>query len=61
MSEQQNAVVKWLSGKKTYSVAAAILIRGILAQYGVEIPVYVDAALLAFGLGFLRLGVQKAA
>lgn len=59
--EEPNAVVKWISGNKTYAVAAAILVRGILAHYGIEVPVYVDAALLAFGLGFLRAGVKKSA
>ena len=57
--EEPNAVVKFVEGRKTYFVAATILICGILADYGVEIPVYVWGALAAFGLGFLRMGVKK--
>ena len=57
--EDQNAVVKWISGKKTYAVALVILACGIMAQQGVEVPEYVWAALAAFGLGFLRAGVKK--
>lgn len=54
-----NAIAKWIDGKRTYAIAVAILTRGILAHYGVSIPVYVDAALAAFGLAFLRAGVEK--
>ena len=59
MGEQQNAIVKWISGKKPYAVAFVILACGIMASQGIEIPEYVWAALAAFGLGFLRAGVQK--
>jgi len=58
--EHKNAVVRWLEGKKTYAVAITILACGILSAYGVEIPAYVWAALSAFGLGFLRAGVEGA-
>ncbi len=57
--EGQNAVVKWISGRKTYAVAVVILACGILAAKGVLIPEYIWAALAAFGLGFLRAGVNK--
>jgi len=59
MSEERNAVVKFVEGRKTYFVAATILVCGILEQYGVNVPLYVWAALAAFGLGFLRMGIQK--
>ena len=50
--------IKWLQGKKTYATAAAILIVGVLAYFGHEIPEFVWAALAAVGLGFLRMGVS---
>lgn len=53
-----NAVVKWLTGKKTYAVALTILACGIMKHYGVDVPEYAWAALAAFGLGFLRMGVD---
>ena len=60
MDEQKNTVVQWLEGKKTYAVAITILICGLLNWRGVQIPEFIWAALAAFGLGFLRAGVQKA-
>jgi len=54
------AIAKWLDGKRTYLMAATILVCGILAAYGIEIPEYVWAALAALGLGFLRAAVKKA-
>ena len=60
MSDEKNAIVKWLEGRKTYAVAVTILICGVLNWQGVMIPEFVWAALAAFGLGFLRAGVQKA-
>lgn len=51
---------KWLSGRRTYLTAGVILLCGILAVYGLEIPEYIWAALAALGLGFLRAGVKKA-
>ena len=57
--EPENAVVKWLKGKKTYAVAAAVLTCGVLQHYGVGVPEYVWVALAAFGLAFLRAGVQN--
>ena len=53
-------VLKFLDGKKTYCIAGAIVVCGILSAYGVEIPEYVWAALGALGLGWLRSGVKKA-
>lgn len=58
--EQPNAVVTWLKGRKTYAVALTILACGVLEWQGVHIPELAWAALAAFGLGFLRAGVQKA-
>ncbi len=57
--ETDNAVVKWLKGKKTYAIAGTILAVGIMARYGVEVPEFVWATLAAFGLAFLRAGVNK--
>ena len=54
-----NAIEKWISGKKTYITAGVILVVGILKSVGVEIPLYVWAALSAAGLAFLRSGVEK--
>ena len=59
MADEKNVVVQWLEGKKTYAVATTILVCGVLQLYGVEIPEFVWAALVAFGLGFLRAGVAK--
>ena len=52
-----NAVVKWVEGRKTYAVALTILVCGVLSSQGVVIPEYVWAALAAFGLAFLCVGV----
>lgn len=57
--EPENAVVKWLKGKKTYAVAAAVLTCGILKHYGIVVPEFVWVALGAFGLAFLRAGIQN--
>jgi hypothetical protein len=51
----------WLDGKRTYLVAGAILLCGILSSCGVEIPEFVWAALAALGLGFVRAGIKKGA
>ena len=59
MVGKKNAVAAWVEGKKTYAVTVVILACGILAAKGIEVPVYVWAALAAFGLGFLRAGVEK--
>ena len=58
MPDEKNAVVRWLEGKKTYAVAGVILACGVLKHFGVEVPEFVWAALAAFGLGFLRMGVS---
>lgn len=54
------ALARWLNGKRTYLTVGAILVVGILAKCGLEIPDYIWAALYALGLGFLRAGVKKA-
>lgn len=59
MEEKKNAVVKWLEGKKTYATALTILVVGVLKYYDVDVPEFVWSALAAFGLAFLRAGVQK--
>jgi len=58
--DEPNAVVKFVEGKKTYFVAATILVCGILSHFGIEVPDYIWFALAALGLGFLRAGVRKA-
>lgn len=60
MTNEQNALARWLDGKRTYLTAATILACGILSWQGVTIPEFVWAALAALGLGFLRAGVKKA-
>ena len=57
--EPENAVVKWLTGKKTYAVALAILVCGVLGTQGIKIPEFAWTAMAAFGLGFLRAGVSN--
>lgn len=59
IQEPENAIAKWVTGKKTYAVALAILACGALKYYGVEIPEFAWTALAALGLAFLRAGVQN--
>ena len=54
-------ILEFLKGKKTYIVAA---VAGVLAAAqvlypGFAVPEWVWIALGAFGLGFLRAGVEK--
>jgi hypothetical protein len=58
--EPPEPILSWLVGKRTYLVAATILLCGILGECGVTIPQFVWAALAALGLGFLRAGVDEA-
>lgn len=53
-------MTKWLSGKRTYLVVAAIVAVSILNACEVQLPEYVWTALAAAGLGFLRAGIKKA-
>jgi len=55
----KSALLEWADGKRTYLVAGAILVCGLLSACGVAIPEFVWAALGALGLGFLRAGVRK--
>ena len=57
--EETNTITKWMEGKKTYFTAGAIVVCGILAEVGVQVPEFVWAALAALGLAFLRDGVTK--
>jgi hypothetical protein len=50
---------KWLSGKKTYLVAATTFVLGGLSASGVTVPMWVYSLLAAAGLGTLRAGVGK--
>ena len=52
-------VLEFLRGKKTYIIAAAIIVVTALKSYGVDIPDEVWAVLAALGLGFIRAGVKK--
>ena len=52
------AVVKWLRGKKTYAIAAAIIVVAGLNEYGIAVPEYAWTMLAALGLAFLRAGVN---
>ena len=53
-------VLAFLNGKKTYAVAIAILVCGILDATSVKIPPYAWSSLAALGLGWLRSGVESA-
>lgn len=53
-------ILEWLSGKKTYFIAAIVGIEAGLRAYGVEIPGFVDTALAALGLATVRAAVSKA-
>ena len=55
-----SAIVEWLKGKKTYAVAAAVVVIAFCKErFGVDVPGFVWAVLAAAGLGFLRAGVEK--
>jgi len=55
-------VKKWLKGKKTYIIGGAIGILGVLQGLEVfEIPEAWWLVMGAFGLGFLRAGVNDIA
>ncbi len=49
----------WLSGKKTYIVAALTIAFGILEATGHPIPAWVYAVLAGAGFTVMRLGVAK--
>ncbi len=48
-----------LKGKKTYLVAVATAVVGVIAAFGVVIPVWVWPVLGSLGLGFLRSGINN--
>jgi len=58
--EPENALKKWLRGKKTYIAAAGVLICGILKSQDIEVPIYIWAALTALGLSGIRSAIQNA-
>ncbi len=57
--EPPEPIRSWIVGKRTYLIAATILLCGMLSYCGVEIPDFIWAALGALGLGFLRAGVER--
>jgi len=59
-TEPDNGLKKWLRGKKTYIAAAGVLVCGILKSQGIEVPIYVWAALTALGLSGIRSAIQNA-
>ncbi len=56
---RKQMIKKFLEGKKTYIVAIATLIGGILVSQGIAIPEYVWAILAALGLGAVRAGIPQ--
>ena len=51
---------EWFDGKKTYFVVAAMVLLGVLQGFEIyEISTAGWVVLGAFGLGFLRSGVNK--
>ena len=55
-----NDLNKWLRGKKTYLVAAAIVVLGFLQGMDVfVVPGWAWPIIGAIGLGTLRAGVNK--
>lgn len=56
-----NSIQTFLDGKKTYLVAAAIVLTALVAlgDGTIDVGTFVNRALEAFGLSFLRLGVKK--
>ncbi|MFH1420150.1 MAG: hypothetical protein ABII12_17900 [Planctomycetota bacterium] len=57
---KMNGLVQFLSGKKTYLVAAITVGVSVAASAGVVIPVWVYAALIAVGGATGRAAIQKA-
>lgn len=51
-------ILNWLSGKKTYLIAATVAVLGGLTAWGYEIPEFVWYILGALGLGTLRAGIS---
>jgi hypothetical protein len=54
-----NPIKTFLAGKKTYAVAIAATVVGILNHNGIDVPEYVWSILAGAGLAFLRAGVNK--
>ena len=53
-------LIEWTDNKKTYIISGAIIVLGILQGFGIfEISEAGWIVLGAFGLGFLRAGVNK--
>lgn len=55
-----NAIIEFLSGKKTYIIALVVAIIGLLQACGVELPDSVLTILAAFGLASVKAAVKKA-
>jgi len=53
------ALQKFFEGKKSYIVAACIIVTGVLNENGIEVPVYVWSALAALGLAAIRDAIKK--
>lgn len=55
-------IIEFLKGKKTYIIAIAIVVLGILQGYGIfAVPEWVWPIIGGLGLGTLRAGVNKIA
>lgn len=53
------AILDFLSGKKTYIVAFIVAIEAGLQFLGIQIPGWVDTALAAIGLTTVRAAIAK--
>jgi small-conductance mechanosensitive channel len=54
------AILEFLSGKKTYIVAVVVAVIGLLQACGVDLPESVITILAAFGLASVKSAVKKA-
>lgn len=55
------AILDFLSGKKTYLIAVVVAILALVQACDVQIPPALETILAALGLVTLRAGVKKAA
>jgi len=54
--------IKWLKGKKSYILAVAVVVLGLLQGLGIFVmPEWSWAVLAALGLAAIRAGVNKVA
>ena len=54
-------IISFLSGRKSYIVAALAIVGAILLKYGIvaEIPAWIWPLLAGLGLGTVRMAISK--